>query len=137
MNPTVKQLSIQRFVKILALLVTCVYSVAVSAGDRQSLLTIVTSINDFVATEHIEDGELKVKPDPLDPRLRLAACQQALIAFWAPGSRRVGNTTVGVRCEGTRPWKLFIPTRVMLMQEVVVASRPLARGQRIARSDLT
>lgn len=43
---------------------------------------------------------------------------------------------MGVRCDGNRPWKLFVPAQVRLMRPVVVANRALARGQHLAAQDL-
>jgi len=109
---------------------------ALSKADRQNLLALHEAVIAFVHAQHPADADLEVMPDRLDPRLRLSPCERALEAFWAPGSAQLGQTTVGLRCDGAKPWKLFLPTRVKLLQPVVVASRPLARGQRLGRDDL-
>lgn len=108
----------------------------VQGAERQHLPAVHEAVIAFVQANHPVDAELRVVPDPLDRRLRLAPCERPLEAFWAPGSASVGHVTVGVRCDGARPWKLYVPTRVKLMREVVVAARPLARGQRLSREDL-
>lgn len=109
---------------------------AFCAADRQNLLALHEAVVAFVHAQHPADADLEVLPDRLDPRLRLSPCEGSLEAFWSPGSAELGQTTVGVRCDGTKPWKLFLPTRVKLLQPVVVASRPLARGQRLGKDDL-
>ena len=106
------------------------------ASDRQNLLQLHEAVIAFVRAQHSANADLEVVPDRLDPRLRLSPCERALEAFWAPGSAELGQTTVGVRCDGAKPWKLFLPTRVKLLQTVVVSSRPLARGQRLGKADL-
>jgi len=126
----VKQLS--TLLVALAVLATT----SASAAGRQNLLTLHRSVIAFVTEQHPADADLLVTPDRLDPRLNLSPCTSPLIAFWARGSAKVGHTTVGVRCEDAKPWKLYLPTRVKLMQPVVVALRPLARGQQLERSDL-
>ncbi|MFT5446364.1 MAG: flagella basal body P-ring formation protein FlgA [Gammaproteobacteria bacterium] len=106
------------------------------AETHQSLSAIRDAVVKFVTAEHVDDAKLQVQPDSIDARLRLADCSTALHAFWAAGSKTVGNTTVGVRCNHVKAWKLYIPTRVRLMQPVVVANRALSKGQRLEAQDL-
>ncbi len=87
--------------------------------------------------------EVEVAPGRLDRRLRLARCDQPLETFTPPGRRTLGNTTVGVRCNGSNPWTLYVPVTVKVYTGVVVAAVSLARGEivgrgkvRLARYDL-
>ncbi len=130
MHKPVKQLST-------ALLLAAALVAGPAAAERQELALLRDAVVAFVHAAHPAAANLEVEPDALDPRLRLAPCETPLEAFWAPGSAEVGQTTVGVRCEGARPWKLYVPTRVKLVRPVVVTARPLARGQRLDRDDLT
>ena len=43
---------------------------------------------------------------------------------------------IGVRCEGKKPWKIFVPVDIATLEPVVVAARTLARGQFLDRGDL-
>jgi flagella basal body P-ring formation protein FlgA len=72
----------------------------------------------------------------LDPRLRLPACKEALGTFLPQGGRKLGNTTMGVRCNGVKPWTLYVPVKVALYREVLVTTRPLARGESVSTTDL-
>jgi flagella basal body P-ring formation protein FlgA len=96
-----------------------------------------------VALAHVR-GELAangarrdVEIAPLDPRLRLAACDVPLAAFSPPGARRGANGTVGVRCAGAQPWKLYLGVRVSSRDHVLVATRPLARDAVLSAADLS
>jgi flagella basal body P-ring formation protein FlgA len=133
-HQAVKQPSIRTALHA-TLLMLCVAGVA-GAAERQSLSALRAAVIEFVSAEHAPDAHLQVIPDALDPRLRLAACDDALQTFWAPGSARAGQVSVGVRCASQRPWKLYVPARVELMQPVVVAARALVRGQRLSAQDL-
>lgn len=64
----------------------------------------------------------------LDARLRLAACDRPLEGFLAPGARLSGNTSVGVACTGTRPWKLYVQAYVSVYKMVAVAAAYLPAG---------
>jgi len=81
-------------------------------------------------------GRVEVTVGSLDSRLRLAACDQPLQAYDSPNGLSAGRGVVGVRCDGGRPWKLYVPVSIALMDQVVVSSRPLVRGQDVQAEDL-
>ncbi len=87
------------------------------------------ALEEQVLAAHGRPGEVKM--GRLDPRLRLAACSGNLEAFMPPGSRVLGNTTVGVRCNAAAGWTIYASARVSLYGEVLVTTRPLARGDQI------
>lgn len=72
----------------------------------------------------------------LDARLRLTACSRPLRAFSAPGARATGATTIGVRCEGEKPWTVYVQANVRLFGPVLVASRSLSKGSEVISSDV-
>lgn len=72
----------------------------------------------------------------LDPRLRLPACEGEMESFLPQGGRALGNTTVGVRCNGIKPWTLYVPVKVAVFRDVLVTTRPLARGELVSATDL-
>lgn len=133
MQRAVKQPSITALACALLLAAS---SVGSSAAERHSLAALHAAVIDFVSAEHASDAALQVMPDALDPRLRLSRCADVLEAFWAPGSARTGQVSVGLRCPSERPWTLYVPTRVELRQQVLVAARALVRGQRLTAQDL-
>jgi flagella basal body P-ring formation protein FlgA len=73
----------------------------------------------------------------LDRRLRLKECDQPLESYTPNEKLKIGNTTVGVRCNGSSPWSLFVPVTVKVMAEIVVANRNMPRGSIIGQGDLT
>jgi flagella basal body P-ring formation protein FlgA len=105
------------------------------AAATQSLDEIRTAALELVASEQRGVG-VNIEVGQLDPRLRLHACDQPLEAFYPPGSRQQGNTTVGVRCPGSTPWSLYVPVRVQVLRPVLVAARNLPAGTRLTPADL-
>lgn len=83
----------------------------------------------FSGQNHIHVGHL-------DPRLRLPACGAPLKAFLPPGGHFSGNTTVGVRCPATAGWTIYLSARISLFGKILEATRPLAAGERVKRTDL-
>lgn len=107
-----------------------------AAAETQSLDTIRAAARDYVI--HNLDalaGDLVVEPTALDSRLRLSRCREPLEAFLPNGSIGPGNLTVGVRCTGTRPWSLYVPVAVKVMQPVAVLARAKSRGEILGPSD--
>lgn len=110
---------------------------AVSGDEVQSRASIREAAARFL--EHrlaATPGRAEFRIGSLDPRLRLPRCHRTLEAFLPPGGRLAGHTSIGVRCPGDRPWKLYVPARIRLFQTVVIAKGYLPRGTRLTRRNL-
>lgn len=108
------------------------------AGELQSHSSIQTAAEQFIISKvHAGQGMLpSARAGHLDSRLRLAHCDQPLETFLPSAGRTLGNTTVGVRCSGSKTWTLYVPVKVSLFGTVVAATRPLSKGSVIQASDL-
>ncbi|HET8701985.1 MAG TPA: flagellar basal body P-ring formation chaperone FlgA, partial [Nitrococcus sp.] len=105
-------------------------AVAAVAGDGyQSLAGIRAAVDRFVRERLHGPGVVDaVAIEHLDPRLRLTACDRSLQPFLPDGQPSAGLLTVGVRCPGPKPWRLYVPVRITRHVEVLVAARPIPRG---------
>lgn len=118
---------------VLALL----WLLSTSAGAAQSLTDIEQTVKSHVKREFSSLGTISaIEITSLDPRLKLAACEKRLEAFTANGQRRLGNTTIGVRCSGARPWTLYVPVKIVSQVTVLTAAQPLSRGALLTAADL-
>ncbi|MDZ7802611.1 flagellar basal body P-ring formation chaperone FlgA [Thiohalophilus sp.] len=72
----------------------------------------------------------------LDPRLRLAACDEPLRVGFPPGGRQSGYTTLITECRGRNGWKIHVPVSIRRFAEVLVAVRNLPRGTRLSSDDV-
>lgn len=79
-------------------------------------------------------GKVTITVAQVFPR-GLAACA-SLEPFLPPAARMWGNTTVGVRCVGERPWTLYLQARVSMMVTYYVAARPMMPNEVLAAVDL-
>jgi flagella basal body P-ring formation protein FlgA len=82
-----------------------------------------------------QSGDVTIKVNNPDPRLKLALCAQPE-AFLPNGGRLAGRTLVGVRCTSGKQWQVFIPAEIRVSASVWVASHPLLSGVQVAFSDL-
>lgn len=108
-----------------------------SASDFQPLQSISATAEKFVAG-HADSTDQRIRPSAghLDPRLKLPRCDQKLQAYLANGGTIGQRTTVGVRCAGSRPWKVYVPVTVAIHETVLVALQSLPRGHVMGRDDV-
>jgi flagella basal body P-ring formation protein FlgA len=71
----------------------------------------------------------------LDPRLRLPSCSAAISAFGMAGQAGIPSS-VGVRCDGERPWSIYVPVRVEVIADVVVLATVAERGAAVRAEQL-
>ena len=82
------------------------------------------------------DARIEVLPGQLDPRLRLAPCQQ-IDAYLPPGSTPWGRTRVGLRCvSGPVAWNVYLPVTVKVWRKAIVSTTALPAGTALSASDL-
>jgi len=103
-----------------------------------ALEDITQTARQFIDDSMPATGKARKEVDirPLDPRLQLPECSRPLTAF-APGHTQHGGlVTVGIRCEGESPWKIYVSGRVRLLQPVAVLARPLPKDGLIQHEDI-
>ena len=121
---------------VLPLLLTVAASAA--AGDPiQSLASIETAVRGYVESTLGDDPDREISLGRLDPRLRLAACEDRLVVALAAGQGGGDGNRAEVRCNGQRPWSIYVVVNVMRHAQVVVATHALARGAVISANDVT
>lgn len=81
-------------------------------------------------------GKYYVSAGRLDARLRLANCGEALEVFVANNGTVQTRTTVGVRCNATGGWTVYVPVSVETEAPVLILRRALARRARIEAVDV-
>lgn len=127
----------RHWVLILSTLIFTSAAWSEDARPVQSLDSIREAANRFLEQEAATmKGEVEVSVGRLDSRLRLARCERPLTTFWPKGGRKMGNITVGVSCEGTVDWSIYVRASVAVFDEIVVAGRPLSRGSKVAPGDV-
>ena len=82
-------------------------------------------------------GRTTVEASALDPRHRLPKCEQPLRTFMRRGVEIGPRTIVGVSCDGTKSWTLYVPVNLFVTADVLVAARSLPRGHLLTAGDLS
>ena len=108
------------------------------AGEIQSLTSIQLQSEAFIAQYPYESPyPVGFKIDNLDSRLRLKACPEALEIEFAQRLKIHGNTALRIKCPLKPGWKIHLPVRVDLYDDVLVSAKPLVKGQIIDESSVT
>lgn len=81
-------------------------------------------------------SRVEVHAEPLDPRLRLGGCALPLAASAPDHARVAPRMNVRVRCPQADGWSVRVPLQLKLYRKVLVASRPLLRGDGIVAADV-
>lgn len=117
--------------------VSLLHPAAAASGPWHDTSDIAATAESFLIGKLGRSGDdTSVRAGMLDGRLKLAACDTALEGFLRPGAKIGPKTIVGVRCPGSKPWKMYVPVEVVVRTRVWVAGQPLPRGHLLTRADL-
>lgn len=88
------------------------------------------------ASQTLGIHRIDISVGQLDPRLRLAPCQQVQ-PYLPAGTRLWGKARIGLRCvQGPTPWNVYVPITVKVYAPALVVTSGLAPGAEITESDL-
>lgn len=126
------------FFRLVSLLILLLLTSAASAEDAHEPHEEIRKTARLHALDKTAGlpGTVEVTTGKLDRRLRLAACEEPLSAYDSPNGIKPGRNVVGVRCEGKKPWKIYVTVNIATVEPVVVSTRPISRGQLIGMADL-
>ena len=112
-------------------------SLPVVADEIQSLSSIRMQAEAFISQYPYES------PYPpgfelgnLDSRLRLKPCPETLSIGFSRRDTIQGNTALLIRCPVNPGWKIHLPVRIDVYDDVLVTTKPLVKGQIIDESSV-
>lgn len=123
--------------RVLALLIACLWSMPVSATIQyQDLTQLRLEVERFLLAQSAGvPGKVSVSAVAVDARLKLARCDNMQM-FLPTGSKIMGRTSVGVRCNAPQVWTVYVQANVQIMVDYLIAAGPLAQGHVISDQDL-
>ena len=80
--------------------------------------------------------DVRATANAMDSRLTLKRCEQALETFATSSIPNASRLTVGVRCNGQKPWTLYVPVSVEAMAEALYTARPVLRGEALVTNSI-
>lgn len=98
--------------------------------------TIYTAVKEYIA-QHIASTDYEAEITPLDSRLKLTPCPEPLEILNANDLIKPGRNSIGVRCNVTGKWSIYISAVIKTYQSVLVLTQPLQRGETLTRQHAT
>ena len=109
-----------------------------ASGSWQPIESIRSAAEHYVAsTFGRDDARITPSAGHLDSRLQLPACSSDLDPYLQSGNGGAGRVVIGVRCNGDKPWNVYLPVHVAVMEEVLVTADALPRDHVLTERDLT
>lgn len=102
--------------------------------NHQKISAVVKNLIEASMSD-ISDKDISIQT--LDSRLLLPKCNQPLVTFLPIGSKLSGKTTIGVRCTGEKPWKIYVSATISIYAEVIIANKYITRGTTITADHIS
>ncbi len=131
----------KQFISLLSslfvLLAMTTLSNKVYSKESHSLDDIAKTAHDFVFNQMQKpDEQIQVVIGQLDSRLRLHQCTIPLEAYNQNYEMRQGLSTIGVRCNDSKPWSLYVPVSVKNFKMVATLKHAVIRNTVISDDDI-
>lgn len=106
--------------------------------ESHPLTDISRTAHDFVLNQLQNPNEdIQVVVGQLDPRLRLHQCTIPLEAYNQNYETRQGLSTIGIRCNDSKPWALYVPVSVKNFKMVATLKHAVIRNTVLSDEDIT
>lgn len=123
--------------KILLIVCTLLCCTVANAASQQDHAELGAVVSRFVQQQTAAmPGKVAFDVDEIDSRINLNPCDK-IEAFLPAGSKLIGRVSIGVRCNETNGWRIFIPVQIRVSLDLLISARALAMGQIIHQEDLT
>jgi flagellar basal body P-ring formation protein FlgA len=110
---------------------------AEAIAATQSLDSVRAAAEQAVREHYAMPGSrIEIASGSLDLRLQLAECGQPLRALIGGNAQVSSRMTVPVQCPQDGGWTVRVPLQVKVWRTVLVASRPLLRGDGVGAADV-
>ena len=108
------------------------------AAEFQAHDDIRDAVRTFVNQHMTERAGIEVVIDigNIDSRLRLTQCEKPLETFSQINGQLNSRFSVGVKCEGNKPWSLYLPVTVQKFTNVYVAAHSLSKGETVNSDEI-
>jgi flagellar basal body P-ring formation protein FlgA len=121
----------------IALSIALLASAGIALADGTTPDQLRAAAEQAVRAQYSDAGSrLVIVPTKLNDRLRLAACSVPLQTHLPNRLGTPSRVAVAVSCTGTPGWTIQVPVQMQVFRQVLVTSRPLARGDMVGPADV-
>ena len=106
-------------------------------ADRQSLTSVALQAESFLADyPYTSPYPSRFELSKLDKRLNLKPCDESLKINFTHAQKVMGNTSLTIRCEAPVNWRIHLPVRIDIYDDIALNKTPLLKGQTIDASSI-
>lgn len=106
-------------------------------AERQSLASIILQAEGFLADYPFASPyPVDIRLGQLDKRLNLKPCHKNLDISFTRADRKIGNTSLTLKCRSPVNWQIHLPVSIGVYQDVIVNKTPLLKGQEIGSDQI-
>jgi len=113
---------------LLIILLLIINTKQVHALQQQTVESINKAINLHISSSLPKSSDYKLTIGQFDNRLKLLLCSKPLEVFVRNKPLKPGRNSVGVKCNTTKKWTVYISIIIHLYKNVLVLSQPIRRG---------
>lgn len=114
------------------LLSLCLSPIALASSTADDIRQAAQQFLQQFATEQAAAGyNVSYQSAQPDSRLVLAECDSSLDVSFSGDPWKSEQPAMMIVCSGQRPWRMYLGATVSIRGPALVASRPLARGERV------
>jgi len=134
----IKPIANKNFLSCLAVVFFAYNSFAIASQPYHPHDDIQATVQSFLDTQlnTLPDVKIKTQINSLDTRLKLSFCHQPLKAFVNNNRQFQSRLSVGIKCEGKKPWSLYVPVKIQRFANVFISAHSIAKGDRIGDTDI-
>lgn len=123
--------------KILLLALLALATTPIFAAEFHPHEDILSTAQEYVESQlHRFSGDAEVSVGRIDKRSKFKLCNQPLSAYETANELKPGRNVVGVRCDGDKPWKIFVSIKISVYEMVITARMPIPKGQLVSEPDI-
>lgn len=104
---------------------------SVKYQPSEDLINVAENILEDYYRSEGDDNGFQWRVIPLDSRVTLKLCDQALEGFWPYEPTNTRKVSVGIRCSGTVRWKVYVQAQVKSIRSVAVLNAPVSTGDEL------
>lgn len=115
----------------------CLAAMPCWGGDLQDVSALESlAKSTAVSVLAAPTGRQRLQVGPIQSRLQLARCPNAVKSSIAPGPRNPARVLIELRCEGPSSWHLYVPVKIVGTSPVVIAAHALVMGTVLTARDV-
>ncbi len=116
------------------LIIVLSFSWQLFAAEIETQESIFKQSRNYIKSHLVDMDDYEIELLGFDSRLKLPKCSQPLQIQSQNRTLKAGRNTLSVKCKQQAKWSVYVSAMIRIYKDVIVAARPVRRGE-IIRAD--